>query len=460
MGEATTQLSGGKMSSVGEEIPYLGETEDERYQRLGTKKVLPEECRIHLKDNWEFEDLEKALLQIKNAFLKHGVIVLENFLTEAQVARFTEIFHSWYEDTSVRDPEFVAQHFPRAEGESFSDYVKRIRPYFGYEFGDSSTHKESRLTALHGILKNYGIGQAECMWWLRTQPQVLWLFMLLHGTDELFTSFDGLCFQNHKGHFGNRNPLETPKPKEGWIHQDLDPQLGRLAAFGHYFGIQVQFTFTDGHHLRAVPGAYAKDLTGCATGTTNGSTHWFKPMVEGSAKERPKYFRNKDSVVVDAPAGSAILWFSSTPHAGTNLDDERLTAYVCMFPKTHLLKDASKKRKGVAKSSFPAGVTKRVEKALRECRTTNHWGNKLNSENPQHYGDPLLDAGNLLPRLPGNQIWLRDYATEQERKTYEILTLQSSEGLLGGFEAEPIIPTHSLNEGKDLIARYASKFSS
>ena len=443
----------------GKEVAIEYETKKERAQRLGTKKTLPEECRVRLEGGWTFQELEKELRQAADSFQKHGVLVLENFLNTAQVEIFTKIFREWYEDTAVRKPDFLTTYFPMKETEDILDYEERVKAYAGYKFDDPSTHKHSQLTALHGIIKNYGIGQSECMWYLRTLPSVIWLFTILHGTDELFTSFDGVCFQNHTGkeENGKRNPLETGKPKGGWIHQDLDPKLGRLGQFGHHFGIQCQFTMTTGHHLRAVTGVHNSDFTNYAEKETNGSTHWFKPTVTEGSTERPKYFRNKDSVVVEAPAGSAILWFSSTPHAGTNLDLERLTAYVCMRPKAHLRKDPS--RKGLrAKKDYYSGDVKRIKEAIENDRTTNHWGTRLNSVLPQHYGIPLKNAENLITRLPGSTIWKQKYANSDTLSAFEILTLESEKGLTGGYEKDPVIHTHSLREGKALIKRYARKF--
>lgn len=366
------------------------------------------------------ENLKAQLEEAVPFLLENGYVVLKGVLLKEEVDTWIRLFKQFYEESSIKKDDHPL--LPKKnEGESEEDYQKRIKPFKQYLFDDPATHR-NKLVALHGILKNYMCGQAECQWYLRTLPIVCWLFSMIHGTDQLFTSFDGMCYYRDT----------TLRPERGsWLHDDLHPKHAKL---GHklktWFGLQAQFCMTDGHHLRVVPGSHLVDRS---EGVSGPIKHWFKPM--NPDKTRPKGFRNEDSIVLEANAGDAILWFSNTTHAGTKLDIERMTAYVCMHPKSHLT---------------PADI-KRMEKIFRENRSTDHWGRGMNGKNPQTYGDPKNDATLLVQRQSGGKLFMQS-ATEEQKRRVRIFALRSKEGLVGGYSADPLVKITSLDEGKKLLA--------
>lgn len=363
-------------------------------------------------------ELQERLEALAIAFdqeklLKDGFIHLKGVLTPSEVEKFRELFLRFYEETSAKKLEH-----PLRKEEATETH--------GFKYDDKETYVDSNLlVALHGILKNYQIGHAECMWYLRTHPVVIYLFVLLHGTDKLFTSLDGACFiPNRQWIADKRKSGRLPTENKSWLHKDLDP---RFNESGKVYGVQAQFCMTNGGHLRVVPGSHLIDNSASVSGPVN---HWFKPSAETPGFEFDK------STVIEAEKGDCILWFSNTTHSGSITSNERMTAYVCMHPKSHLT---------------PADTKRFQEKIFSESRSTDHWGRRMNGVNPQTYGLAQYDATLLEPRESGTEIFL-ETATPFQKHCMEIFKLKSTEGLLNGVKFEPLINVSSLEEGRKYLA--------
>ena len=50
-----------------------------------------------------------------------------------------------------------------------------------------------------GIMGNFGVGQNSAMWHVRGVPKVKQVFADIYGTDELLTSYDGMCMFRPRG---------------------------------------------------------------------------------------------------------------------------------------------------------------------------------------------------------------------------------------------------------------------
>lgn len=417
--------------------------EDPRFKRaLGTEKTLPPECVVELPPDFTFQDVLEAVQKGKAALLEHGVLQIKKILRPEYVAEFHRLFQNYYEETSRRTPDGGWEP-PKMEGESEADYQRRLVDYLGYRFDEPSTHTKSALVALHRILKQDGIGVSEPMCYLRTLDPVVWLFSAIHGTDDLFTSHDGVSYY----HFDREN-FKTPplEPSTSWLHQDLNPELGAMGSEGKFFGLQCQFTMprhnAPGYHLRAVLGSHLKDYR--HLGEVKG--HWFKPV--DSDGNPPEGFTKPGSVVVktEGEEGDAILWFSNTIHSGSQLPTDanrtRLTAYVCMHPKKHIWDQKN--------GRYFTLDRKRFDQIYEEAATTDHWGRKKNARKTQHRGNPLMDNTFLMPREHGWKIFLRTATPEQKRRL-DIFRFKSGEGLMGGYKGEPVVKILSLQEGKALV---------
>ncbi len=68
------------------------------------------------------------------------------------------------------------------------------------------------LDHIHGIIKSYGIGQADFMWDIRTHPNVVNVFQQIWNTKDLLVSFDGA------GHYPADG--KNRAPPTNWAHRD------------------------------------------------------------------------------------------------------------------------------------------------------------------------------------------------------------------------------------------------
>ena len=65
-----------------------------------------------------------------------------------------------------------------------------------------------------GIVAFDGVGQCEAQWFVRRQAAVQQAFGTIWGTNELLTSFDGMCL------FRPWDIEASWKTKSGWFHVD------------------------------------------------------------------------------------------------------------------------------------------------------------------------------------------------------------------------------------------------
>lgn len=333
----------------------------------------------------------------KEEMLEKGAIVLSDILTPAECAAAKQLFLIFYEETSIK---------------SLDHPLRKGEETHRFQYDEPSTYLDCNyLVALHGILKNYEVGWSEFMWALRTHPCVIYVFALIHGTDELVASLDGACFiPNRDLTAANRPSGKKPSELKSWLHNDVDPRFKGL------FGIQAQVVLTPGKHLRYVPGSHKKDYshlvaTDAKTGRPPSVAHWFKPP-QGTPG-----FRLEDSALAEAQTGDMILWFSNTTHSGSMQQEERLVAYVCYHPRSHLT---------------PADIKRYKEKIVPERRTTNHWGRGMNAKNPQTYGDPKNDAALLVPRADAYTLWASRAGPAKVTRS-QIMTCQSEGHLLADY---------------------------
>ena len=212
---------------------------------------------------------------------------------------------------------------------------------------------------VHGIIKSYGVGQAEMLWRGRTHPKIvkLWSELFRIPAGRLITSFDGAGYYPKGG-------LLTPSPSKKsnwWLHKDQSPH--RLAHECWQSIVQLTDTTTQGsggfvcvpgtHELNLAP--YFPEEVKAASTTKN----WFKIPVPGCER-----INIKKAIVVGAPAGAVVLWDSRLPHANcppSEKTSERMVLYICMKPARNATLAIHKKR----------------AKYFRTNRTTSHWPDKV-----------------------------------------------------------------------------------
>jgi len=243
------------------------------------------------------------------------------------------------------------------------------------------------FTTLHGIIKNYGVGQSPLMWWLREHPQVQGIFREIWGlreTSSLLPSFTGLCCVRPPE--GTRR--HTFDPAKIWLHTDQTPNTSadRKIPTTRWGAKCVQgavnlfrsgeddgcFYILDGSHKFHAEffREHAEEFSGGKMPTKDFSMmkphhiQWFE--AKGCARK-----------AVAVKKGSMTLWDSRLVHCGKlpnagrkHPNRWRLTAFVCMIPAV-----------GVEKK-----ILERREKAARTNRTTSHWPQRvrLNPAKPRY----------------------------------------------------------------------------
>lgn len=346
---------------------------------------------------------------------KYGYVLIPDALTEEEIETYTDLFDQWYAKKTTKKP-------------SHPNYVEDDPSTHGFNKEDPKSYRDSNyLIALHGIIKNYGVGWTECQHYIRTRPVVLYLFALIHGTGQLYSSLDGLCyFPDRAKTAANRKSGKPPgENSDGWLHADLDPRFNRNCG-----ALQIQVVGTDGEHLRLIPKSNKKDHSGLV-GLDAHESHFYKP------KKPTVGFLPAESVVVKAKKGGIIIWFSNTAHSGTCMGQGRLTTYVCMHPKRFLT---------------PADLKRFQEKIVPGQRTTNHWGTGMNAPNAQTYGDPARDPA-FLESAGDGYADFKETATTTEAESAEIIYCESEGSVLGLGTAAPLFPEIiSLSEGRKELA--------
>lgn len=196
-----------------------------------------------------------------------------------------------------------------------------------------------------GIIKSYGIGQAEFMWKLRKNKDVKSIFRYLYDVDidtPLISSYDGVCY----------HPKELAEKKENinlWTHVDIHP---KKHSNPKYQTFQSLINLEDNTHEN--DGAFS-----FCPKTHKLTYDFYKDLPH--INNNDDFFRvplhliksnNIDIYSVHVPKGCMVIWDSRTIHCNIppnktgkpNIHD-RLVAYVCMVPKYMVNKDTLEKLK-------------------------------------------------------------------------------------------------------------------
>lgn len=212
---------------------------------------------------------------------------------------------------------------------------------------DQSTwvHYLDLLPSLSMMIQHHGIGHAQYLWDLRSNPKIVSIFALLWDVEEkeLLVSFDGVAIGMppevvkrgfYKGHY--------------WLHSDQSPTRNSFeCAQSWVTGFDVRqddatLIVLLGSHLHH--GEYAKKYSADST----------KDEFQLTSDQVSFYVEEKNCkpVPIQCPAGSIVLWDSRTIHHGLQPLKTRArsimrnVAYICMTPrKLAKAKDLVKKVK-------------------------------------------------------------------------------------------------------------------
>lgn len=294
--------------------------------------------------------------------MHNGWVVLDCVLDVEEVEESINDFWEWAECILGRD---------RASAE-----IMRTRFWFA---------------TTHGIIKHYNIGQSAFMWNLRKKPAVQEIFRAIWDVDasaDLVTSFDG-CSVVRPPEGSQR--LTFSDARKPWFHVDQTPATtANTALASTRWGakaIQGAINLMDsdeddacfyildkshrlhGDFFHAHAHEWDKTPTGDFFMLTEEHIAWYEA-------------RGCKRMAVPVCAGSMTLWDSRLVHCSkppsknrSNPHRWRLTAFVCMMPRSCIPRSVQEKRRAIATDN----------------RTTCHWPNqpRVNARRPRdiHIGD-------------------------------------------------------------------------
>ena len=234
------------------------------------------------------------------------------------------------------------------------------------------------ITSIHGIVKNYSVGQADFMWDIRTHRRVKEVYERIWNTTDLVTSFDGACVMR---------PFEQVKrcrlfddPENVWLHSDQSPYTQEDCIQGF---VNLEEAGVEDGCFKCYPKSHllAKDFWDSISEEKWTKENWYRL----NEMERQWYLdRGCSEIRVPAGKGSMVLWNSKTIHSNAfplktrSTPRWRYVAYVSMMPREFLV--GSKKGEQISEKRKNAVMT---------GRTSSHWSNhrfSLNSAFPRTYG--------------------------------------------------------------------------
>lgn len=233
--------------------------------------------------------------------------------------------------------------------------------------GDLTDHGELMLPAIHGIIKNFGIGQAPFMWkareWVYPIYKAIWEKLGYDG--PLVCSFDGANYSKY-------SPRARTYP-ESWLHRD---QRESKTSFEMIQGVLELGIRSDksGGNLVVVPDSHRVRLAG-----KKQEKDWVRVSFDDC--EQPLK-------MIDCTSTYSItlwLWDSRTWHANRAPkipDLTRTACYIAFGPEP------------IAKKHY---AEKRLE-FIKQGVTTSHWPHKLAKNSPPrffHRSDKHVESSRL-----------------------------------------------------------------
>ena len=224
------------------------------------------------------------------------------------------------------------------------------------------------------------ISHCPTIWEIR--EKMYQLFKVLWGDEDLITSIDGATIYP---------PKKSRKTKD-WPHLDqtlLEPKCICYQGEAVLTNTTAAFVCSPKSHK-----IHKEILEACNKKPSK--SHWLKFNKQQIEKVKRMVLNTggKWQIPIYAPAGSLILWRSTTIHSAQRIVESvvkipndiwlgwRGVVYVCMRPKSHLTKTE----------------LTRLRKAATEGRTTNHWGTKIFPKNGRY----KVDRGEKLNKLHDN----------------------------------------------------------
>ena len=277
---------------------------------------------------------QKPSLDWKAELAKNGYVVIPNVLDHEKAIVYYDRFWDWLEEFNT-----------------------------GIDRDDSQTWKGDNWPSnSHGIFQNYGIGHAQFVWDMRTEPNVIQVFKDLWKTEKLLTSFDGAN-------------MSKPSNRSGaWAHVDQGPKkVGFQCAQGF---VSLSDCGDDDGGLVVYERSHLLHEKFFKVHERKVTKDWYKFDTDS---DELRFYQSCKQIKVNCKAGDMVLWDSRTVHYNKtpSLKSKcRSVIYVCMTPKKLATKNDLEKKV----SAFKYG------------RMTSHWPHKpiLFPINPNTRGNKAL----------------------------------------------------------------------
>lgn len=223
------------------------------------------------------------------------------------------------------------------------------------------------------------------VWAVRADERVSRVFQEAYGAlrgspqREMFTSIDGINMR-----MPSEKTWHQQEKTKDWAHVDqTDPSNPFKCIQGQVVlrGDSACFVCSPGSHLAL------KEVLKDAGVAPSDKSNWCKFEQERypAIQARVRNVGGLWQTPVQAPAGSMILWLSSTIHSAKiqdrSDDTMRCVVYVCQRPKTECGATPAQRKKHA----------ERLRRCIEENRATNHWGDRLfpkGSRYPLHEDTP------------------------------------------------------------------------
>jgi len=255
----------------------------------------------------------------KRHLRKEGYVVIKDAISSDMVKELTDDIFQWWEDI----------------------------PIFNFRRDDTSTWEfEYPGNPDNGVISSFGVGQADFMWKMRTQPKIKGAFKMIWGTADLISTFDVINI------FRPWNLNASWKGREGGFHVD---QNGRKPHSNGFQSVQGFVYLTDQDEdtggLTVIPRSHLE-----FSGLAKRCNYWDGNLVQLEVPCGDPILKNGRKKLVTAKAGDLCLWDGRLTHGcfpglsgGSksehgNWEMIRMGMYVSMGPREKATEEVLKYR--------------------------------------------------------------------------------------------------------------------
>jgi len=307
---------------------------------------------------------------LKATLARHGVAAIKNTLTAEECAALVS-----------------------GLAEAMEKLTERLPTPFDSKSPETYKVLSQTLPLHQMIYQHSGVGWCKAAVDVRQNPKVVANFRALHGTDDLWTSYDGVAVSYP---YARR---QLTAPKKTWFHIDSDPQKNETDIVQSWVtGVDVN---PGDATLTVLAGAaeHWKEYCRVFAAGVDKRIDWHQLSAE-----EMEFFESRGCkrLAITCPAGTHVFWNSCTPHEGTPPQQPcenrsiRAVVYACMTPRTFAARQYTKGKLTINNKKIERTKKQRFEWA-KAGRNTSHspCNPRVFGTKPYNYGGPLPDLVTL-----------------------------------------------------------------